>query len=63
MKNPSLIQSEIEDLGRAFSLFEKRLGGVSLSDLENGDEEAMEIATQSLREEFNQLISKELCES
>jgi|GEM_PF-2032615 len=43
----------------AFRLFEERLGGVRLEDLEDGDEQAADIAGRSLRKEMMKLLTQD----
>lgn len=52
-----------DDLMASIFAFKKRLGGVNLSDLEDGDEEATRIATRSLRKEFMKLEIADLYRS
>ena len=52
-----------DDLMASIFAFEQRLGGVNLSDLEDGDEEAARIATRSLRKEFMKLDTADLYRS
>lgn len=52
-----------DDLMASIFAFEQRLGGVNLSDLEDGDEEATRIATRSLRKEFMKLDTADLYRS
>lgn len=49
-----------DDWEETLRVFEKRLGGVKIADLEDGDEEAVRITMRSLRKDFMKLASRDV---